>query len=78
MSFPAAIVAWEGLKNQRDSGSDSVLSAKQEKIEAKALIQRHAAKSPVQAGKLRCGLGAAWDYAMAMDAGRLSETAVNW
>jgi hypothetical protein len=37
MSFPAAIVAWEGLKNQRDSGSDSVLSAKQEKIEVKAL-----------------------------------------
>ncbi|MGZ8918950.1 MAG: hypothetical protein ACXW0T_12080 [Methylobacter sp.] len=25
------------------------------------LIQRHAAKSPVQAGKLRCELGAAWD-----------------
>jgi integrase len=142
MSFPAAIVSWEALKNQRDSGSDPVLSAKQEKIEAKALIekertekaesaytvrvlcdeylaghiyrhrakkgateitrmfdtmlgsleklpataitramafdliQRHAAKSPVQAGKLRCELGAAWDYAM--DAGRLPETAVNW
>lgn len=40
------------------------------------LIQKHAASSPVQAGKLRCELGAAWDYAM--DAGRLPEEAVNW
>jgi hypothetical protein len=75
MSFPAAIVSWEALKNQRDSGTDPALSAKPEKIEAKALIQRHATKSPVQSGKLRCELGAAWDYAM--DAGRLPETAVN-
>jgi len=40
------------------------------------LIQKYAAISPVQAGKLRCELGAAWDYAM--DAGRLPEAAVNW
>lgn len=32
--------------------------------------------SPVQAGKLRAELGAAWDYAL--DAGRLPETAPNW
>jgi integrase len=142
ISFPAAIVAWEGLKNQRDSGVDPVLSKKKEKIAVQAsiekhksekaesaysvrilcdeylaghvyrhrakkgateitrmfntmlgglenlpstaitramafdLIQSHAAKSPVQAGKLRCELGAAWDFAM--DAGRLPETAVNW
>ncbi|WP_197491542.1 integrase arm-type DNA-binding domain-containing protein [Methylomonas methanica] len=142
MSFPAAIVAWEALKNQRDSGSDPALAAKQAKLEAKALlnkqetektenaytvsvlcdeylaghvcrhrakkgsteitrmfntmlgdiadlssteitramafnlIQKYAATSPVQAGKLRCELGAAWDYAM--DAGRLPEEAVNW
>jgi hypothetical protein len=37
MSFPAAIVAWEALKNQSDSGSDPALSIKQEKIKAKAL-----------------------------------------
>jgi integrase len=142
MSFPSAIVAWEALKNQRDSGRDPVLEAKQAKLEAKALtlkqeaansenaysvrvlcdeyleghvcrhrapkgsaeitrmfntmlgdmadlpstaitramafdlIQKYAAISPVQAGKLRCELGAAWDYAM--DAGRLPEAAVNW
>ncbi len=142
MSFPAAIVAWETLKNQRDTGRDPVLEARQEKLEAKALalkqeiensqnsytvrilcdeyleghvcrhrakkgsaeinrmfntmlgdiaelpstaitrsmafnlIQKYAAISPVQAGKLRCELGAAWDYAM--DAGRLPEAAVNW
>jgi integrase len=40
------------------------------------LIQSHINKSPVQAGRLRCELGAAWDYAL--DAGRLPETAVNW
>ncbi|WAR46136.1 hypothetical protein [Methylomonas rapida] len=142
MSFPSAIVAWEALKNQRDSGRYPVLEAKQAKLEAKALtlkqeaansenaytvrvlcdeylaghvcrhrapkgsaeitrmfntmlgdmadlpptaitramafdlIQKYAAISPVQAGKLRCELGAAWDYAM--DAGRLPEAAVNW
>ncbi len=37
MSFPSAIVAWEALKNQRDSGRDPVLEAKQAKLEAKAL-----------------------------------------
>jgi hypothetical protein len=36
MSFQAAIVAWEALKNQRDSGNDPVLEAKQAKLEAKA------------------------------------------
>ena len=142
MSFPAAIVAWEKIKNQRDSGVDPVLEAKQAKLAEKELvkksqaekaesaysvrtlcdeyleghvyrhrakkgakeitrmfdtmlsdfeslpstsitrtmafdlIQRYAGTSPVQAGKLRCELGAAWDYAM--DAGRLPETAVNW
>lgn len=142
MSFPAAIVAWESLKNQRDSGNDPALAAKQAKFEAKALInkqlaekteiaytvnvlcdeylaghvcrhrakkgateitrmfntmlgdiadlpatsitramafnliQKHAATSPVQAGKLRCELGAAWDYAM--DAGRLPAETANW
>ena len=40
------------------------------------LIQSYAALSPVQAGKLRCELGAAWDYAA--DAGKLPETAANW
>ncbi len=40
------------------------------------LIQKHAATSPVQAGKLRCELGAAWDYAM--DAGRLQAETTNW
>lgn len=40
------------------------------------LIQKYAAILPVQAGKLRCELGAAWDYAM--DTGRLPEAAVNW
>jgi integrase len=40
------------------------------------LIQSYAALSPVQAGKLRCELGAAWDYAI--DAGRLPETVANW
>lgn len=40
------------------------------------LIQRYASVSPVQAGKLRCELGAAWDYAA--DAGKLPDTAANW
>jgi hypothetical protein len=40
------------------------------------LIQKHAATLPVQAGKLRCELGVAWDYAM--DAGKLPEEAANW
>lgn len=40
------------------------------------LIQSCAEKSPVQAGRLRSELGAAWDYAI--DAGRLPETAPNW
>lgn len=46
MSFPAAIVAWEALKNQRDSGGDPVLEAKQAKLEAKALtLKQEAANS---------------------------------
>lgn len=40
------------------------------------LIQSHVNNCPVQAGRLRCELGTAWDYAL--DSGRLPETAVNW
>lgn len=40
------------------------------------LIQQYTETAPVQAGKLRAELGAAWDYAI--DAGRLPETAANW
>lgn len=40
------------------------------------LIKRWAEVAPVQAGRLRCELGAAWDYAI--DAGRLPETCANW
>jgi integrase len=142
MSFPAAIVAWEALKSQRDAGGDPAIEAKQRRDNDRAaaalqqvqrsqgvytvrrlcddyldghidrhrahkgasevrrmfstmlgdfeqvpaatvtramafdLIQRYAGISPVQAGKLRCELGAAWDYAI--DAGRLPETAANW
>lgn len=43
MSFPAAIVAWEALKNQRNSGSDPALAAKLAKLEAKALIKKQEA-----------------------------------
>ncbi|MGZ4968737.1 MAG: tyrosine-type recombinase/integrase [Methylobacter sp.] len=39
-------------------------------------IQSYITTAPVQAGRLRCELGAAWDYAM--DAGRLPDTAANW
>ncbi|CAG1020239.1 hypothetical protein MTYM_00143 [Methylococcales bacterium] len=38
MSFSAAIVAWEALKNQRDSGNDPVLEVKQVKLETKAFL----------------------------------------
>lgn len=40
------------------------------------LIQAHAARAPVQASKLRCELGAAWDHAL--DAGRIPDTTPNW
>lgn len=40
------------------------------------LIQLYAGGSPVQAGKLRCELGAAWDHAL--DAGRLPDNTPNW
>lgn len=40
------------------------------------LIRNYADSAPVQAGKLRAELGAAWDYAI--DAGRLPETVPNW
>lgn len=53
MSFPAAIVSWEALKNQRDSGSDPVLSAKQEKIEAKAFIEKERAEKAESAYTVR-------------------------
>lgn len=40
------------------------------------LIQLFAGSAPVQAGKLRTELGAAWDHAL--DAGRLPNTTPNW
>lgn len=40
------------------------------------LIKWWSETAPVQAGRLRCELGAAWDYAI--DAGRLPETSPNW
>lgn len=40
------------------------------------LIRSIAARAPVQAGRLRSELGAAWDYAI--DAGRIPETTPNW
>lgn len=43
--------------------------------QAFALLELHAS-IPVQAGKLRSELGAAWDYAL--DAGKLPETSPNW
>lgn len=142
MSFPAAIVAWEQLKNHRDQGGDPALESKNDRISKREtieqqriaevessytvrilcndylqghvkrhraqkgateiermfntmlgdvgdfpataitrsiafdLIQGYAAKSPVQAGKLRAEMGAAWDYAL--DSGRLPESAPNW
>ncbi|MFA5824273.1 MAG: hypothetical protein WC853_14550 [Thermodesulfovibrionales bacterium] len=53
MSFPAAIVAWEALKNQRDSGNDPVLEAKQAKLEAKALILKQEAANSENAYTVR-------------------------
>lgn len=40
------------------------------------LIKRLAEHAPVQAGRLRSELGAAWDYAI--DAGRIPESTPNW
>lgn len=142
MSFPAAIAAWEQLRDLRASGVDPALDKKQKRqhdsdvkalaaadagrvvytvrrlcddfatgysdhhrkrkgaietrrmfdtmlgdfadVEASTvtrsmafdLIQSYVGTAPVQASRLRCDLGAAWDYAI--DAGRLPETAANW
>ena len=142
MSFPAAIVAWEKLRDMRAGGVDPALDKKQQRQrdnEAKALaeadagrvvytvrqlcddfatgyadhhrkrkgaietlrmfetmlgefvdveaatltramafdlIQGFVSTAPVQASRLRCDLGAAWDYAI--DAGRLPESSPNW
>jgi hypothetical protein len=46
------------------------------RAEAFDLIKRYAETAPVQAGKLRAELGAAWDYAI--DSGRLPESCPNW
>lgn len=40
------------------------------------LIQQYMETAPVQAGRLKAELGAAWDYAI--DSGRLPETVPNW
>jgi hypothetical protein len=54
-------------------GDTAGLSAKDiSRAEAFDLIKRYAETAPVQAGKLRAELGAAWDYAI--DAGRLPES----
>jgi integrase len=142
MSFPAAIVAWESLKSQRDAGGDPALNAKNQRQNERAaaakqkeqqlqnaytvrrlcddyldgyidrnraakgadavrrmfdaklgdfgnvpaasvtraqafdLVSDYASTAPVQAMRLRCELGAAWDYAI--DAGRIPETTPNW
>lgn len=54
----------------------SLPAASLTRAQAFDLIKGHAEKAPVQAGKLRAELGAAWDYAI--DSGRLPETAPNW
>lgn len=54
----------------------SVPAADLTRAQAFDLINHFAAIAPVQAGKLRAELGAAWDYAI--DSGRLPETAPNW
>ncbi|WP_341678701.1 integrase arm-type DNA-binding domain-containing protein [Niveibacterium sp. SC-1] len=46
------------------------------RAQAFALIEAWARKAPVQAGKLRTELGAAWDYGH--DSGRLPEDTPNW
>lgn len=58
-------------------GNAADLSAKDlSRAEAFDLIKGHAETAPVQAGKLRAELGAAWDYAI--DAGRLPASCPNW
>ncbi len=46
------------------------------RTQAFELIHRFSASAPVQAGKLRAELGAAWDHAL--DAGRLPDSTPNW
>ncbi|MCB1967138.1 integrase arm-type DNA-binding domain-containing protein [Accumulibacter sp.] len=141
VSVHAAFVAWEKLRDQRDSGRDPAAEARSEREQARLaivekgaaasppytvaqvcydywqghvaptraskgvtevkrmfdrmlcdtgnleasrisraqafdLIKRYAETAPVQAGKLRAELGAAWDYAV--DSGRLPESCPNW
>lgn len=58
-------------------GDTAGLAAKDiSRAEAFDLIKRYAETAPVQAGKLRAELGAAWDYAI--DAGRLPASCPNW
>jgi integrase len=54
----------------------SVPAADLTRAQAFDLIRQYTDSAPVQAGKLRAELGAAWDYAF--DAGRLPETVPNW
>lgn len=54
----------------------SIPAAELTRAQAFDLIQQYTDTAPVQAGKLRAELGAAWDYAI--DAGRLPETVPNW
>lgn len=58
-------------------GDTAGLAAKDiSRAEAFDLIKGYAETAPVQAGKLRAELGAAWDYAI--DAGRLPASCPNW
>jgi len=66
------------VRRMFDTMLGTLASAKPETItraQAFDLLQSHSA-IPVQAGKLRSELGAAWDYAL--DSGRLHEAAPNW
>jgi integrase len=66
-----------GRMFERMLGDTAVIPATElTRAQAFALIEGWAKKAPVQAGKLRTQLGAAWEYAY--DAGRLEETVPNW
>ena len=86
-----ALDYWEGHvdKNRAKKGATEVLrmfntmlgesgaipAAELTRAQAFDLIQSHSDK-PVNAGRLRSELGAAWDWAI--DSGRLPQTAANW
>lgn len=53
MSFPAAIVAWEALRDDRDAGIDPALEKKQKRAEVKAAVQREQEKAVEQAYTVR-------------------------